>query len=179
MKPALILLTSLLLTLTVTAQTQPKSENLVLITLDGIRWQDVFRGADSSLLFGDKYMKKFADQWRELYWDNDVETRRELLMPFLWGTVKKEGQIFGNRDTGSEVSVKNPYNISYPGYSEIFTGYADKNINSKKRTHQIVLGQDCMPGVGRAGWLSRCTCVSAPVHTRVLTQSSDTRSYLG
>jgi hypothetical protein len=133
MKPALILLTSLLLTVTVNAQTQPKTQNVVLITLDGIRWQDAFRGADSSLLFSDKYMKKFADRWRELYWDEDVETRRERLMPFLWGTLKNEGQIFGNRDIGSEVSVKNPYNISYPGYSEIFTGYADKNINSNNQ----------------------------------------------
>jgi hypothetical protein len=133
MKPALILLTSLLLTLTACAQTQPKTQNLILITLDGIRWHDVFRGADSSLLFGDKYMKKFADRWRELYWDKEVQTRRERLMPFFWGTLKNEGQIFGNRDTGSEVSVKNPYNMSYPGYSEIFTGYADKNINSNNQ----------------------------------------------
>ena len=130
MKLISILFTSLLSALAASAQTQAKTQNLVLITLDGIRWQDVFRGADSSMLFGDKYMKKFADRWREMYWDQNIKTGRQQLMPFLWRTLKDEGQIFGNRDIGSEVSVKNPYNISYPGYSEIFTGYADKNINS-------------------------------------------------
>lgn len=32
----------------------------------------------------------------------------------------------GNRDFKNDVNVANLYKISYPGYSEIFTGYADK-----------------------------------------------------
>ena len=35
----------------------------------------------------------------------------------------KRGQIYGNRDLGSEAYVTNDRNFSYPGYSEILCGY--------------------------------------------------------
>jgi arylsulfatase A-like enzyme len=50
-------------------------------------------------------------------------------MPFLWGTVVNNGQLFGNRTLGSKVDNANPYWFSYPGYNEIFTGYPDTAIN--------------------------------------------------
>ena len=51
-------------------------------------------------------------------------------MPFTWSKLIQEGQLHGNRNLGSKVNNANPYWFSYPGYSEIFTGYADTNINS-------------------------------------------------
>jgi Type I phosphodiesterase / nucleotide pyrophosphatase len=51
-------------------------------------------------------------------------------MPFLWTTVLNHGQLFGNRTAGSKADNANPYWFSYPGYSEIMTGYADTAINS-------------------------------------------------
>jgi hypothetical protein len=55
------------------------------------------------------------------------------LFPFLWGTLAKRGQIWGNRNLGSEVRVSNGHNFSYPGYSEFLTGVADARIDSNDK----------------------------------------------
>lgn len=46
-------------------------------------------------------------------------------MPFLWTQVAEHGQIYGNRNKASAVTVTNKMRISYPGYNEIFAGYPD------------------------------------------------------
>lgn len=130
MKNLFLLLLFTAITIQVSAQKKGKTQNLVIVTLDGCRWQDVFRGADSSLIFGEKFMKDDAGILRKAYWDSNTDARRQKLMPFIWSAVNSSGQLFGNRDKGSQVSVSNPYNLSYPGYSEIFTGQVDVSINS-------------------------------------------------
>jgi len=100
------------------------SPNIFIITTDGFRWQELFTGADSSILFNPKYVKDTAT-FRYLYWANTPEERREKLMPFLWNYVAQKGQLWGNRNYDNDVSVVNPYKISYPGYNEILTGYND------------------------------------------------------
>ena len=61
------------------------------------------------------------------------EERRKALMPFLWSVIAKEGQIFGDADAGREAKVTNGRNFSYPGYNEIFTGWADPDIDSNEK----------------------------------------------
>ena len=51
-------------------------------------------------------------------------------MPFVWETIARHGQIYGNRDLGSAASVLNPEWFSYPGYNELLTGRADPLITS-------------------------------------------------
>jgi len=51
-------------------------------------------------------------------------------MPFVWGTIAKQGQLYGNRDLGNLVNVRNKYWFSYPGRSESFCGYYDSLVNS-------------------------------------------------
>ena len=34
---------------------QHKTENLVIITLDGLRWQEVFKGVDSAIIINKKF----------------------------------------------------------------------------------------------------------------------------
>jgi Metalloenzyme superfamily len=104
---------------------QPASKNVFIITLDGTRWQEVFRGADSVLLGKTAYVKD-TGLLREQYWHTDEQKRRQQLLPFFWNVIAKHGQLMGNRDFDNHVNVANLYKISYPGYSEIFTGYADK-----------------------------------------------------
>lgn len=106
-----------------------QTENLVFITLDGYRWQEVFRGADSALLFKEENSKETNDLLREQFWSDDVTERRAKLSPFFWNELVKEGKLYGNRDLGNKVNVTNKYWISFPGYSEIFTGFADPAIN--------------------------------------------------
>ncbi len=103
--------------------------NVILVTLDGFRWQELFGGAQRNLVG----FKKFVSDVKSLkaaYWSKSKQERREKLMPFMWGTVANTGQIYGNRKAHSRMFVSNKYRFSYPGYSEIFCGFADKRINS-------------------------------------------------
>ncbi|GGE63010.1 type I phosphodiesterase/nucleotide pyrophosphatase [Pedobacter psychrotolerans] len=109
------------------AQTR-KTKNLIIVTLDGMRWQEVFRGADSAMI-SSKYTED-KDEVRKKYWTASLEDRRKLLFPFLWNTIAKDGQIYGNRDLGNNEELSNPYRFSYPGYNEIFTGFPDVRMNT-------------------------------------------------
>jgi hypothetical protein len=113
------------------AVAQP-AENVILVTLDGVRWQEVFNGADSTLLFDPVYTRDTASA-RKLFWKPAPTERRELVMPFLWNTAGKQGQLYGNRKLGSRMNVTNPHWFSYPGYNEILSGYADDRINSNDK----------------------------------------------
>jgi hypothetical protein len=107
-----------------------KTKNIVIITFDGYRWQELFNGADSSLLFGKKYNTQDSN-WRiKKYWGKNNSERRAKITPFFWNTIAKQGQIYGNRNYKNFVNVSNNYWFSYPGYNEIFTGAADSSINS-------------------------------------------------
>lgn len=109
------------------AQTPPKlrTENVVLVTLDGMRWQEVFGGADSALFRQAKYYYPNRAALQQQFGQGPAEQRRQALMPFLWGTVARQGQLYGNRPAGSLVNVTNTMRFSYPGYNEILTGAAD------------------------------------------------------
>ena len=109
---------------------QTRIENIVLVTIDGFRWQEVFTGMDSALARNPRFNQNDSAGLFERYWNDDPEKRRTMLFPFLWSTVAREGQIYGNRLKGSLVDNANPYWFSYPGYSEILCGYADTAINS-------------------------------------------------
>ncbi|MEO6000410.1 MAG: hypothetical protein ABIN89_26460 [Chitinophagaceae bacterium] len=109
-----------------------KSENVIVVTLDGVRWLEAMKGADSSLFRDDKTTTKFRNTLQQKYWAPSPGERRKKLMPFLWSEFEKNGRIYGNRDYGNNVQVKNPYNVSVPGYAEIYTGYADTAIKSNE-----------------------------------------------
>jgi len=118
-------------TLLLQAQKSPETKNIVFIVLDGLRWQEVFNGADTAFI-NNKLFVSNKDKCTKKYWNNDVNQRREMLMPFLWSTIKTKGQIYGNRTKNSFVNVRNPFWFSYPGYNELLCGYGDKNINSNE-----------------------------------------------
>ena len=106
------------------AQAQHKTENIILITLDGMRWQEVFGGAEGRIISS----KKFVDDTSALkkkFWAESPGDRREKLMPFFWHVIGKQGQLYGNRDLGNKVNTTNTMWFSYPGYNEILTGSAD------------------------------------------------------
>src|SRR5262245_28942811 len=101
-----------------------KTKNIVLITLDGARTQEIFGGLDLDVL--KSVVRKGKAEERPVYqkyWAPTPQERREKLMPFFWGTwMKKHGYIYGNRALGSTAMVTNKHRFSYPGYSEILTG---------------------------------------------------------
>jgi len=113
--------------------TAPKTHNVVLIVSDGVRWQEVFTGADPSLMNAKNggIWDKEQDLRRE-FWRENADERRKALFPFLWTTVAARGQIFGNQTKGSVARVTNGLAFSYPGYNEMLTGHADARINSNE-----------------------------------------------
>ena len=117
---------------TIIAQ-EKTTPNVVLITLDGFRWQELFRGADSLLITNKDYVGD-TTALKSKFWRETSEERRSLLMPFFWNEISKIGQLHGNRDAGSKVNLTNTMWFSYPGYNEILTGAVDdKRITSNKK----------------------------------------------
>ncbi|BDD11833.1 hypothetical protein FUAX_42650 (plasmid) [Fulvitalea axinellae] len=115
------------------AFSQFKTENVVLVTLDGLRWQELFEGAEAELINDKKYVKHI-DETKKSYWRDSPTERRKILMPFFWSTIAQKGQLYGNRTKGSNVDCVNTMRISFPGYSEILSGKADdKRIYSNKK----------------------------------------------
>lgn len=109
-------------------------QNVILVTLDGLRWQEVFSGADESLLNTDTGGVKGLEELKGRFWAETAAERRQKLMPFLTNVVEKQGVLIGNPETGPVVRVSNGHNFSYPGYSEILVGKADERIDSNAKT---------------------------------------------
>lgn len=131
MKQATLLLLFALLPLASCAQPM-KTENVFLITLDGLRWQELYTGADARLIGDERYVDH-PEALREQFWDDDPGTRRRTLMPFFWNVIARDGQLYGNRAHGNTADVTNNHWFSYPGYNEILTGFADDRIDSNDK----------------------------------------------
>lgn len=97
---------------------------IVLVTLDGLRWQELFTGADPLLVSNSEYVHD-TTALKQRFWKADFKERREALFPFLWKKVPQIGQLHGNRKLGSKVDLTNTMWFSYPGYNEILSGKAD------------------------------------------------------
>ncbi len=110
-----------------------KTENIIFVMTDGLRWQEVFTGAEESLLTKENGGVGVPELAHAAYWRDSAEERRERLMPFLWKVMAKQGQVFGNQHKGSVAQVENGFKFSYPGYSETFCGIADPRVNSNKK----------------------------------------------
>ena len=119
--------------------------NVILVTIDGFRWQEVFSGADEALLA--KPAVSDPAEIRKAFWRESAEARREALLPFLWTVLAREGQIFGNPGRGSPMQVANGLSFSYPGYNELLCGFPDPRVDSNKKVPN--------PNVTVLEWLNR------------------------
>lgn len=108
------------------------AENVFLITLDGLRWQELFGGADSVIINDSRFVRDIEGT-KEKYYRSTGSERRQALMPWFWTALAKNGLLLGNRGAGNLVNVTNKEWFSYPGYNEILTGEADPNINSNDK----------------------------------------------
>ena len=113
-------------------QAQDKTENIIIITTDGFRWQEMFNGMDKTIALDNRFNQDDSATLFKKFWSDDVVERRKKVLPFFWNTIAAHGQIYGNRNLGNKVDVSNPYWFSYPGYSEIMCGYVDTAVNSNK-----------------------------------------------
>jgi len=74
------------------------TRNVVLVMMDGMRWKEIFRGADPKLinkrgprLLGDRDQR--TSEAKERFWRDDPTARRQALMPFFWSVVAKNSQV--------------------------------------------------------------------------------------
>lgn len=109
------------------------AQNVILVMSDGLRWQEIFGGAEAGLM--DKAHGGVEDEaaLKKAFWRETPEARREALMPFLWGVIARQGQVYGNRKAGSDAWVTNGLNFSYPGYNETLTGAPDPRVKSNDK----------------------------------------------
>ena len=122
---------------------QAPAQNVVLVAIDGLRPAEVFTGGQRSLMREVENESGLVQR----FWRETPEERRRTLMPFLWGQVAREGQVFGNAARGSPAKVTNLRRCSYPGYNEMLTGFADPRILNNEHPAN--------PNVTVFEWLSR------------------------
>ncbi len=138
-------LAALLGGLVVTAASADSTDrNIVLVTLDGVRIQELFAGMDPVIADAPEADSGIyeIDVTRTRYWRGTPTERREALMPFFWKTLVPAGMLLGNPALGSKVAVRNDQWFSYPGYSEILTGEPQPEIQSNdlvRYPHQTAL----------------------------------------
>jgi hypothetical protein len=130
-RPAIILLLTSLW-LPCSAISEEATANLVLVTLDGVRWQEIFGGVDLNLIDDERYSHN-PTALKKTYWHDQRSVRRERLLPFIWSVIATEGALVGDRERESLMEVSNNWWFSYPGYNEILTGRADPAIDSNAR----------------------------------------------
>src|SRR3954447_9175704 len=136
-------------TFVVSAQTAPPVTNVLFVTMDGMRWQEIFGGVQAALLTKDEGGLSGGDIERlKARFDAPTpEQRREKLMPFLWTSLARQGQVFGDASRGSLARVTNGMRFSYPGYNELLAGFPDSRIDSNDRVWN--------PNVTVLEWLNR------------------------
>ena len=124
---------AILLSVTAAARAvELKTQNVFLIVSDGLRWQEVFSGAEEGLMNKENGVEN-APALRKKFWRDTPEERRTALLPFIWSQGAAHGQLFGNQNKGSLDTVTNGKKFSYPGYNEIITGAPDPRVSSNDK----------------------------------------------
>ena len=80
---------------------------VVVIAIDGLRWQELYQGA-----------------------------HRDSLMPFVWQMGRNRGAMLGNRNRKNRMEVANGIWKSYAGYSEMLCGTTDDRRIHDNRKQQ-------------------------------------------
>ncbi|WP_081210668.1 alkaline phosphatase family protein [Salegentibacter sediminis] len=120
----------LLVSVSLTAQRENK---VIWITIDGLRWQELYKGADSLLINEAKFVYS-KEELKQKFWKPEEKKRREALFPFFWNEAVDKGVFLGNRQLGNKFSLKNKVLLSYAGYNEILTGNPDdENIKDNSK----------------------------------------------
>src|SRR5436190_24055571 len=86
--------------------------NVLVVTMDGMRWQEVFGGMSRDLLTTKDGGVSDARLLEERFGGATPEQRREKLMPFFWTTVARQGQVFGDPSHNSNARVTNGLRFS-------------------------------------------------------------------
>ena len=58
-----------------------KTQNIIFVMTDGLRWQEVFGGAESVIMTKENGGVTNPDALKKAYWRETAEDRRRILMP--------------------------------------------------------------------------------------------------
>jgi hypothetical protein len=95
----------------------PPDRAVVLVVLDGARWQDVLMGVDGELARQAKI---------------DPRAANLPTMPRLAALARTRGAVFGAPGSGTVMSASGPNFVSLPGYTEIFGGRPPDGCDSNQ-----------------------------------------------
>jgi hypothetical protein len=120
--------------------------NVVLVTIDGVRWQEIFAGADPSLADASGLPHGAA------------RTARGLT-PNLHRLFFDQGTVLGDPRLGKPLNASGPRFVSLPGYVEMVTGAASGCVDNECEPRlgwDVVLsaGRTSPPGQGAAVFAS-------------------------
>jgi hypothetical protein len=87
---------------------------VILVVLDGIRWQDIFQGPDLSIARRQWMLGKLP--------------KPAQMMPVIYRRLFSEGVAIGGK--GAAFSASGPVFVSLPGYMEIMTGHPQKGCTT-------------------------------------------------
>ena len=102
----LLILSFLFFLLILVIAKKEKSPNIFLITLDGVRWQEVFYGIDKDLVDNTNYVEN-KSLLIDTYYSPQLFERRKKLMPFTWDYIYENGKLFGDSLNNSNFSLTN------------------------------------------------------------------------
>ncbi|MGH8033898.1 MAG: hypothetical protein ACREO9_01645, partial [Lysobacterales bacterium] len=85
-----------------------KTEYIILVTLDGVRIQEIFTGLDETIAVHDEQHEysEMADK-RQRFGGATEAARREALMPNFWLKFAPQGIVLGNVAHDNHVKVQN------------------------------------------------------------------------
>lgn len=97
---------------TTSTATAPRDGRVVLVTIDGVRWQEIFEGSDAPRSGGS-------------------QIPAERLMPRTHALIASQGVAIGADRKGCGVAhTAGGTNVSLPGYLEIFTGRPSRCLDN-------------------------------------------------
>ncbi len=106
------------------------ARNVIVVTTDGLRPQEVFGGLDPAYNRPENGVDDPAALAEE-FGGATPELRRAKLLPFLWQRIDAGAPVFGG--PGVPARVSNGKNFSFPGYNELFAGFADPRVDSNAK----------------------------------------------
>lgn len=114
-----------------------QTRNVILVTLDGVRTQEIFAGLDETIAVHDaEQVYSEIAEVRQRYPGATAEQRRAALMPNFWNLLAPQGQVFGNATYGNHVRAQNPVVWSTPGYVEMMTGGPKEVSDNEARRYR-------------------------------------------
>jgi hypothetical protein len=108
---------------------------VVLVTIDGTRWQEIFDGVDPALA-------------RDAKLPPALGTTAQALTPNLHRLFFDEGEVIGNPLVGGGIDATAAWHVSMPGYVELSTGAGTDCVDNACKP---VLGETIADAVAAAG----------------------------